>query len=161
MKDDPVIRLFLQIAQVIEERLEGTLAGADLSLAKYSAIKQLALADEPLSLSEMATRLVCVRSNISQLVDRKTHWRNLSCTHVEEKKLLVRDVVADTAEELEHRDKVIKVSIGYGYLVVATATQCVIYDVNRWGHPVQFDLRDFVVSLQQSERVFSLTVSPV
>ncbi len=70
MKDDPVIRLFLQTAQVIEERLEAALSGADLSVAKYSALKQLAAADEPLSLSDMATRLVCVRSNVSQLVDR-------------------------------------------------------------------------------------------
>jgi DNA-binding MarR family transcriptional regulator len=70
MKDDPVIRLFLQTAQAIEERLEAALAGADLSVAKYSALKQLAAADEPLSLSDMAARLVCVRSNVSQLVDR-------------------------------------------------------------------------------------------
>lgn len=70
MKDDPVIRLFLQTAQVIEERLETALVAVDLSVAKYSALKHLAAADEPLSLSEMATRLVCVRSNISQLVDR-------------------------------------------------------------------------------------------
>lgn len=70
MKDDPVIRLFLQTAQVIEERLEAALVEVDLSVAKYSALKHLAAADEPLSLSEMATRLVCVRSNISQLVDR-------------------------------------------------------------------------------------------
>ena len=39
-------------------------------MAKYSALKQLALADEPLSFSELAARLVCVRSNVSQLVDR-------------------------------------------------------------------------------------------
>ena len=70
MKDDPVIRLFLQIAQVVEERLEASLSGVDLSLAKYSAMKHLAQADEPLSLSEWANRLVCVRSNISQLADR-------------------------------------------------------------------------------------------
>ena len=70
VKDDPVIRLFLEIAQVIEERLEAALEGVDLSLAKYSALKHLALAEEPLSLSELATRLVCVRSNISQLADR-------------------------------------------------------------------------------------------
>ena len=70
MKDDPVIRLFLQTAQAIEERLEAALVGVDLSVAKYSALKQLAAADEPLSLSDMAARLVCVRSNVSQLVDR-------------------------------------------------------------------------------------------
>jgi DNA-binding MarR family transcriptional regulator len=70
MKDDPVIRLFLQTAQVIEERLEAALVEVDLSVAKYSALKQLAAAAEPLSLSDMAARLVCVRSNVSQLVDR-------------------------------------------------------------------------------------------
>jgi MarR family 2-MHQ and catechol resistance regulon transcriptional repressor len=70
VKDDPVIRLFLQTAQAIEERLEAALEGEELSVAKYSALKQLALAEAPLSFSEMATRLVCVRSNISQLVDR-------------------------------------------------------------------------------------------
>ena len=70
MKDDPVIRLFLQTAQAIEERLEAALVAVDLSVAKYSALKQLAAADEPLSLSDMAARLVCVRSNVSQLVDR-------------------------------------------------------------------------------------------
>ncbi len=70
MKDDPVIRLFLQTAQAIEERLGASLEVVELSVAKYSALKQLAVADEPLSLSELATRLVCVRSNISQLVDR-------------------------------------------------------------------------------------------
>jgi DNA-binding MarR family transcriptional regulator len=70
VKDDPVIRLFLQIAQVVEERLETALTGVDLSLAKYSALKHLAQAEEPLSLSELANRLVCVRSNISQLADR-------------------------------------------------------------------------------------------
>jgi len=70
MKDDPVIRLFLQTAQAIEERLETALEAVELSVPKYSALKQLALAAEPLSLGEMATRLVCVRSNISQLVDR-------------------------------------------------------------------------------------------
>jgi DNA-binding MarR family transcriptional regulator len=70
MKDDPVIRLFLQTAQAIEERLEAALVGVDLSVAKYSALKQLAAEEEPLSLSDMAARLVCVRSNVSQLVDR-------------------------------------------------------------------------------------------
>jgi MarR family 2-MHQ and catechol resistance regulon transcriptional repressor len=70
MNDDPIIGLFLRTAQAIEERLETALEDVELSVPKYSALKQLALAAEPLSLSEMATRLVCVRSNISQLVDR-------------------------------------------------------------------------------------------
>lgn len=65
-----VTSLILRLSNAIERRLETALEGAGLSLAKYSALKHLALADQPLSLSELATRMICVRSNITQLVDR-------------------------------------------------------------------------------------------
>ena len=39
-------------------------------MAKQSALTQLALAGEPLTLGDLAARLSCVRSNITQLVDR-------------------------------------------------------------------------------------------
>jgi DNA-binding MarR family transcriptional regulator len=39
-------------------------------MAKMSALTKLAEAGEPLTLSELAARLSCVRSNITQLVDR-------------------------------------------------------------------------------------------
>jgi DNA-binding MarR family transcriptional regulator len=57
-------------AQAIEERLQGALAGVGLSTAKLGALTVLVEAGEPLSLSELAARLTCVRSNITQLVDR-------------------------------------------------------------------------------------------
>lgn len=41
-----------------------------LSMAKHSALSRLQEAGEPLTLSELAERLSCVRSNITQLVDR-------------------------------------------------------------------------------------------
>lgn len=41
-----------------------------LSIAKHSALSQLSEAGRPLTLSELAERLSCVRSNITQLVDR-------------------------------------------------------------------------------------------
>lgn len=94
---------------------------------------------------------------VAQLVDRKLHWRNFTCTLSESKKLHIQDVTSqDTVEELEHRDKIIKLSMGYGFLVVATATQCVVYDVQRWNSPVQFDLRDAVVNIRQTEKTFSI-----
>jgi len=46
------------------------LAGVGLSLPKYSVLSELVAAGKPLSLSELATRLSCVRSNMTQLVDR-------------------------------------------------------------------------------------------
>src|SRR5256885_6555162 len=53
-----------------EQRLEEALAKVGLSLAKFGALTHLVEAGEPISLSECATKMTCVRSNITQLVDR-------------------------------------------------------------------------------------------
>ena len=60
----------LHAAQLIEGQMEGALDKVGLSMAKHSALSQLAEAGTPLTLSELAERLSCVRSNITQLVDR-------------------------------------------------------------------------------------------
>ena len=65
-----VMSVIIRLAEVLEKRLEESLEKVDLSLAKYSAIKHLALAGEPLALSELASRMICVRSNITQLMGR-------------------------------------------------------------------------------------------
>jgi DNA-binding MarR family transcriptional regulator len=62
--------VLLEAARSIQERLEGVLEGVGLSSAKYQALEALAQAREPLTLGELAGRLKCVRSNITQLVDR-------------------------------------------------------------------------------------------
>lgn len=65
-----MMSLFLQTASAIERRLDEALESAELSTPKYGALTKLAEAGEPLTLSELAARLTCVRSNITQLVDR-------------------------------------------------------------------------------------------
>jgi DNA-binding MarR family transcriptional regulator len=65
-----VSAVLLRLARVIEQRLEESLEKVDLSVPKYSAIKHLALAGEPLAFSDLASRMICVRSNITQLVGR-------------------------------------------------------------------------------------------
>jgi len=62
--------LLLEAARRVQERLEGELEAIGLSMAKYAALVALVAAREPLTLSELAGRLRCVRSNITQLVDR-------------------------------------------------------------------------------------------
>jgi DNA-binding MarR family transcriptional regulator len=57
-------------AHAIEIRWQEALAGVGLSTAKLGALTVLVEAGEPLSLSDLAARLTCVRSNITQLVDR-------------------------------------------------------------------------------------------
>lgn len=60
----------IHAAELIGEKIESALGAIGLSMAKQGALSKLAEAGEPLTLSDLASRLSCVRSNITQLVDR-------------------------------------------------------------------------------------------
>lgn len=57
-------------ARAVEQRLEQALTRVGLSMAKFGALTHLVEAGEPLTLGECAERMTCVRSNITQLMDR-------------------------------------------------------------------------------------------
>ena len=54
----------------VQDRLEQALEAEGLSIAKFSMLKALGESCEPLPLGQLAEQLACVRSNITQLVDR-------------------------------------------------------------------------------------------
>jgi DNA-binding MarR family transcriptional regulator len=60
----------LHAAHAAEGEVEARLNAIGLSLAKLVALKALADAGEPVPLGQLAVRLSCVKSNITQLVDR-------------------------------------------------------------------------------------------
>ncbi|HVH68275.1 MAG TPA: MarR family transcriptional regulator [Gemmatimonadales bacterium] len=60
----------LETAEAVEARLEAAVSPMGLSLAKLGVMHLLAEAKDPLPLSELAKVQHCVRSNITQLVDR-------------------------------------------------------------------------------------------
>lgn len=60
----------LHAARAVENRLEAACGRAGLSMAKFSVLSELVAAGDPLALGELADRLSCVRSNMTQLVDR-------------------------------------------------------------------------------------------
>jgi DNA-binding MarR family transcriptional regulator len=60
----------LHAAAAAEAYVESKLDGIGLSLAKLAALRALADAGESLPLGQLAERLSCVKSNITQLVDR-------------------------------------------------------------------------------------------
>ena len=62
--------LLLDAARAVEARAEGALGEIGLSLAKLGALRHLVLAPEPLTLSQLAERHCCGKSNVTQLVDR-------------------------------------------------------------------------------------------
>lgn len=60
----------IDTGHAIEQSLENALSRVGLSLAKFGALTHLVEAGEPIGLSECAKRMTCVRSNITQLMDR-------------------------------------------------------------------------------------------
>lgn len=60
----------LGAAQAVEARIESSLSPLGLSLAKLNVLGILVGSSGPLTLGELAHRLACVRSNVTQLVDR-------------------------------------------------------------------------------------------
>jgi DNA-binding MarR family transcriptional regulator len=72
----------LHAAHAVETKLEAACGRAGLSMAKFSVLSQLVEAGEPLALGELAERLSCVRSNMTQLIDRleaEGFVRRVSC----------------------------------------------------------------------------------
>lgn len=72
MNDSPAPMAFLMMGAVhqMESHLESALGGIGLSLAKFRVLSQLVEAKEPVPLSSLAERCSCVRSNMTQLIDR-------------------------------------------------------------------------------------------
>ncbi|MFL5402294.1 MAG: MarR family winged helix-turn-helix transcriptional regulator [Gemmatimonadales bacterium] len=60
----------LEVARALEARLEEAFVAVGLSSPKYSVLSQLVRAGQPLTLGELAARVCCVRSNMTQLMDR-------------------------------------------------------------------------------------------
>jgi DNA-binding MarR family transcriptional regulator len=69
---DPVQLIFMifRAAQRIESRIEASLSEVGLSLPKLGVLDHLVQAGEALPLGQLAGRLCCVKSNMTQLVDR-------------------------------------------------------------------------------------------
>jgi DNA-binding MarR family transcriptional regulator len=68
--DQDLMLSFHRAANALEARLENALATVGLSLAKLGVLSLLVEAGEPLTLSDLAARFCCVRSNMTQLMDR-------------------------------------------------------------------------------------------
>ena len=60
----------IHAAEVAQAHVEVKLSGLGLSLPKLAALRALSDAGESMPLGQLAARLSCVKSNITQLVDR-------------------------------------------------------------------------------------------
>ncbi len=56
--------------RLVESRMDAALETRGLSIAKLGVLRVLVQAGEPLPLGQVAERLACVKSNVTQLIDR-------------------------------------------------------------------------------------------
>eukprot|EP00899_Mesostigma_viride_P006413 jgi/Mesvir1/15773/Mv03342-RA.1 len=89
-----------------------------------------------------------------QLIDRVAETMRIRASLEDSKTIRIQDVLNETVEDLDFRDRVINFSLGYSHLVVATSTQCVIYNTSNWNTPHMFDVSTPVHLLVQSEKNF-------
>ncbi|XP_064418295.1 intraflagellar transport protein 80 homolog isoform X1 [Latimeria chalumnae] len=93
----------------------------------------------------------------AHVVEQRWEWKNFEITLTKRRTMQVRNVLNDAIDILEFRDRVIKASLYYGHLVVATSLQCYVYSTKNWNTPLIFDLKEGTVSLiVQAERYFLL-----
>lgn len=92
-----------------------------------------------------------------QLVDVEIEHGRLSVCLDDANRIAVHDAMNETSEELiDFRDRVVKMSLGHGHLVVVTASQCLVYSTSDWHSPERFDLPAPATLILQSRRTFLL-----
>jgi DNA-binding MarR family transcriptional regulator len=69
-KGELVLFSLLEAAHALENRIDSELSQLNLSISKYMTLRHLAQAQGGMSLSALADCRKCVRSNITQLIDR-------------------------------------------------------------------------------------------
>lgn len=86
------------------------------------------------------------------ILNRKYDSKKYQVTVEDEFKVTVKDVTQDLVEVLEFRERVIKVCIGFNYLLLTTLNQCFIYSEKNWNTPHIIDLINYgrVTCIQQS-----------
>ena len=92
----------LGAAHAVEARIEDALSPLGLSLAKLNVLVVLVNSASPLSLGELAAKLACVRSNITQLVDRLEADGLVKREADPADRRSIRAVITDSGKERQH-----------------------------------------------------------
>lgn len=93
----------------------------------------------------------------AHIVEQHWEWKSFVITLTKRRTMQVLNVVDEALDVLEFRDRVIKASLAFGHLVVATSLQCYVYNSKNWNTPLIFDLKEGTVSLiVQAEKHFLL-----
>jgi len=90
------------------------------------------------------------------LVDRMISWQNMDVTLGEDNIITVVDIMNETKDQLDSKDRVTDMSLAYGVLIVATTSQISIYQSTNWNTPHVEDLKEPPTLIVQCPHHFAL-----
>lgn len=91
-----------------------------------------------------------------RIIEKELEWNNFLIYLSEVRKIKVKNILEDTEEDLEFRDRIVKLSVNFGRLIVITTTQCYIYRMTALSNPHVFDLKETIHLIVQAKSVFLL-----
>lgn len=95
------------------------------------------------------------RVALAAVVGWRAEWRGYTAVVEASTRVVVEDASAGGArDELDVRDRVVKLALGHGHLVVATVSQCYIYRLSNLNTPQLLDLKEPVTLLSTCDEAF-------
>ena len=88
----------------------------------------------------------------AHIAGRRLEWREFEVVLTDSRKVTVHDVDKDIYDDLDFKDRVVHMSVGFGYLIVASASQCSVFAMQSLTTPVIFDTAGTTSLIKQSPR---------
>ena len=94
------------------------------------------------------------------VIERRIESLSFEATQTDSLSIVVSDVANENSDQLDFRDRIVNWSLGYGYLVAATASQCTIYTTGNFNTAAaQIDLNSATNLILQCSRQFLIVSS--
>ena len=91
-----------------------------------------------------------------EIIDRTVNWKNIEVRLDENNKLICTDFENDGFQEIDFKERLIDMKLGYDYLIVVTPNQCHIYNVENINSPYKFDIKEKVKMILMCPKYFAL-----
>ena len=90
------------------------------------------------------------------IIDRNVTWKNIEVRLDENNKLIITDFETDGFQEIDFKERLIDMTLGYDYLIVVTSNQCYIYNIENLNSPYKFDIKEKVKMILMCPKYFAL-----
>ncbi|CAG0899667.1 unnamed protein product [Darwinula stevensoni] len=101
----------------------------------------------------------CGHGNVifAHIIERRLEWKNYEASVTSRKSIALRNVTNEAWEKLDLPDRIVKLGLSYGHLVVVSTSHVYVYSTRNWNTPIIFDLKEGSVRLiQQASKQFLL-----